>query len=586
MKSESMHSIDRRSLLGAGLATAATVALADGVPAFASDASDGASGALVPGTYTVTVPSIKGDMTVAVSFSEDAITDIHVTSCVDSAVIKDVAIETYAPKIVEQQNIEVDTIAGCTMTCLAIESAVEQAIEQAGGNVDDFKKGSDAVTDKQQGDAESYDIVVIGAGAAGLSAALTAARDESAPSVLLLEKQAFIGGCYRVCGGGMWTMGADINEWVGQDCSAEELIDFMQKRSGDNEINTEIWTKVHDISGEIFMYLWENGVGFNPLTWTLGNPDSQIPCFWTLRHGDIAWEDVVSGWSDQEKLIVDRAGVETRVNSKVTGLVHDGNKVTGVTVEDLEKTYTVNAGKVIIATGGFTQNSEYREQYAPEFANAFAFTPAGDTGDGITMTRELDVPVVGTGMMGLMGLNPSLGYYGEFGSLVWLPQVSVNAEGELVDLPNTFYGDTLALLCEQTGGCAYGIFDSTSDVLERLEKAVDKGYVDKYDTLEDLAADKGIDSAAMLETVGDAVAEAPFYCLEIRPLFIGSIPGLQVNDNLQVLNSSGEVIENLYAAGMVMFGNVFDIAYPSSGTGIGTSHYTGALAARDAVANL
>ena len=68
------------------------------------------------------------------------------------------------------------------------------------------------------------------------------------------------------------------------------------------------------------------------------------------------------------------------------------------------------------------------------------------------------------------------------------------------------------------------------------------------------------------------------------PAFIGSIPGLKVDSTCHVLNSAGEAVENLYAAGMVMFGNVFNVAYPSSGTGVGVSHYTGAIAARDAVA--
>lgn len=573
-----MHTMTRRNLIAAAAGSAA-VAVANAGIALAEEPS-----ALNPGTYTVTVDSIKGTMTVAVSFSESAITDVHVLECNDSDVIKDVAIASVSARIVEQQNIEVDGATGATFTSLALKNAVSQAIELAGGDVAAFEKGSDAVAEKAQGETEEFDLVVIGAGAAGLAAAITAAREEAAPSVLLLEKQAFVGGCYRVCGGGMWAMGAPINEWVGQDCTTEELVKFMQGRSGDNEIDVELWGNIHDISSDVFMYMIKQGVAVNPLTWTLGNPNSQIPCFWTSRHADIAWEDVVSGWSDQEHLIAERLGVQTRLNSRVTELVVTDGAVTGVVVEDGQSIYQVNAKKVIIATGGFTQSSEYRDEYAADYADAFAFTSAGDTGDGITMTRDLDVPVVGEGMMGLMGLNPSLGYYGEFGSLVWLPQVDVNAEGEKVDIANTFYGDTLALICQQTDGVVYGIFDATSPVAERLEKAVAAGYATSYGTVEDLAADKGIAVDACVASCKDAVCQAPYYCLEIRPLFIGSIPGLKVDSTCHVLNSAGEAVENLYAAGMVMFGNVFNVAYPSSGTGVGVSHYTGAIAARDAVA--
>ena len=256
-----MHTMTRRNLIAAAAGSAA-VAVANAGIALAEESS-----ALNPGTYTVTVDSIKGVMTVAVSFSESAITDVHVLECNDSEVIKDVAIASVSARIVEQQNIEVDGATGATFTSLALKNAVSQAIELAGGDVAAFEKGSDAVAEKAQGETEEFDLVVIGAGAAGLSAAITAAREEVAPSVLLLEKQAFVGGCYRVCGGGMWAMGAPINEWVGQDCTTEELVKFMQGRSGDNEIDVELWGNIHDISSDVFMYMIEQGVAVNPLTW-------------------------------------------------------------------------------------------------------------------------------------------------------------------------------------------------------------------------------------------------------------------------------------------------------------------------------
>ena len=69
-------------------------------------------------------------------------------------------------------------------------------------------------------------------------------------------------------------------------------------------------------------------------------------------------------------------------------------------------------------------------------------------------------------------------------------------------------------------------------------------------------------------------------------MFIGSTPGLKVNSSCQVEDGSGEVVENLYVAGMAMFGNVFNVAYPCSGTGEGSSSYTGAVAASAILASL
>ena len=263
--------------------------------------------------------------------------------------------------------------------------------------------------------------------------------------------------------------------------------------------------------------------------------------------------------------------------------IADG-KVCGVKVEDAEKAYQIKADKVLLCCGGFTRNTDLIEQYAPEYVDAFAFTGAGSTGDGITMTQDLGAQVVGTGMMGLFGLNPALGYYGKFGNLVWQTTVTLNAEGATFGMEGAFYGKTLKLLLDQTDACGYGIADATSSCAERFEEAVEAGYVRKYDTVEELAAGEGMPEDACVASVAEAgLSEAPFYVITKRPLFIGSIPGLKVSSTCEVLGEGDEPIEGLYAAGELIFGNVFDNAYPCSGTGVGTSCYTGTVAAKAAL---
>ena len=91
---------------------------------------------------------------------------------------------------------------------------------------------------------------------------------------------------------------------------------------------------------------------------------------------------------------------------------------------------------------------------------------------------------------------------------------------------------------------------------------------------------KAVFAAAEAELAG-----APYYAATIRPLFIGSIPGLRVDANCRVL-ANGEPIENLYAAGELIFSNVFQDHYPASGSGMGTSTYTGAIAADTAIGDM
>ena len=222
-------------------------------------------------------------------------------------------------------------------------------------------------------------------------------------------------------------------------------------------------------------------------------------------------------------------------------------------------------------------------EYAPDFVNAFAMTGAGSTGDGITMTRELGAQVIGEGMMGLMGTNMQYGYYGPIGNLVWLTKMIVNKEGVTFGMDSAFYSETLALLLQQTDSMGIGVFDGTTELTERLDMAVAANVAKKFDTLDELAEGYGIDTQALAATAeAQGVAEGPYYGLPIKPLFIGSIPGLKVDADCRVLNADDQPVENLLAAGELIFGNLFAVRYPASGTGIGMSTYTGALAAKTA----
>lgn len=570
--------LSRRSFVS-GAAVAAGVAAAAGLTAGkAALASQTAEG----DTYVAVEASMKGDITVFTTVSDGKIVSVQVLDDIDSPVIRDAAIEKVCAEVVECQSVNVDAASGATITSMAILSGVSDALEAAGLDAADFQAEQPAV-ELAQGEAEEADVVVVGAGMSGLAAAIEAAR--SGAKVVVLEKLAYIGGSTRVCGGGLWAMGSSVNERAGQDCSLEDYVQFMSDWSAPTELNTDLLANIREVSGATFDYLYDWGLPVAASSWTLGNPEAQLPCFWSTAGIGTAWETGNSGVADFMCTRAKQDGAEVRLLSRVSGLVVEDGKVTGVKVEDAEKAYEIHAPKVILCSGGFTRNADLIEKYAPEYADAFAFTGAGCTGDGLTMTEELGVQVVGTGMMGLFGVNPGLGYYGKYGNLVWQTVVTVNAEGETFGMEEAFYGKTLKLLLDQTDACGYGIADATSACADRFEEAVEAGYVRKYDTVEDLAAGEGIDADVCVKTVADAgLAQAPFYCITKRPLFIGSIPGLKVSANCEVLGSDDAPIEGLYAAGELIFGNVFNNAYPCSGTGVGTSCYSGTVAAKAALA--
>ena len=539
----------------------------------------------VSGTFTGTARAMKGDLTVEVDLDNGTITDVRVVDTVDTLGIKDAAIASVPKRIVEQQNIDVDAVTGATMTSFGIKGAVKAALTEAGVDLAQYQKGSDAVTEKQEAETQTADIVIVGSGISGLSASIEAKRTNPDLNVVVLERNAYTGGSSRVCGGGIWVVGSEHNKEVEIDPTLDEFIDFFQTQSGENaELNTELMTNIYNISAKVFDYFYENGLPTDPAGVSLGHPDSKLPVFWSTfnkvgRGGESQYVDYV-------QKMAEALDVDIRLENKVLSLVTDGKTVTGVQVETPDSFYQLNASKVILCTGGFTQNRDLIGEYAPDYLGSLQFTGPGGKGDGHKWAVELGGEVFGTGMMGLQGFNLNIGYYGEVGTLSGNPDLIVNLDTERFEFASLFYGYKLKQLLDQPDSQAVGIYGTTEERQEALEKGVTMGWIKKFDTLEDLAAEFKLDTEKLESAAAEAeLAGAPYYAATIRPLFIGSIPGLRVDANCRVL-ANGEPIENLYAAGELIFSNVFQDHYPASGSGMGTSTYTGAIAADTAIGDM
>ena len=524
----------------------------------------------VSGTFTGTARAMKGDLTVEVDLDNGTITDVRVVDTVDTLGIKDAAIASVPKRIVEQQNIDVDAVTGATMTSFGIKGAVKAALTEAGVDLAQYQKGSDAVTEKQEAETQTADIVIVGSGISGLSASIEAKRTNPDLNVVVLERNAYTGGSSRVCGGGIWVVGSEHNKEVEIDPTLDEFIDFFQTQSGENaELNTELMTNIYNISAKVFDYFYENGLPTDPAGVSLGHPDSKLPVFWSTfnkvgRGGESQYVDYV-------QKMAEALDVDIRLENKVLSLVTDGKTVTGVQVETPDSFYQLNASKVILCTGGFTQNRDLIGEYAPDYLGSLQFTGPGGKGEGHKWAVELGGEVFGTGMMGLQGFNLNIGYYGEVGTLSGNPDLIVNLDTERFEFASLFYGYKLKQLLDQPDSQAVGIYGTTEERQEALEKGVTMGWIKKFDTMEDLAAEFKLDTEKLESAAAEAeLAGAPYYAATIRPLFIGSIPGLRVDANCRVL-ANGEPIENLYAAGELIFSNVFQDHYPASGSGMGTS---------------
>jgi fumarate reductase flavoprotein subunit len=534
---------------------------------------------------------MRGPLTVTVTVSQKRIENLILASSEDSAGIIERAVEGVRAQVLENQTLNVDTVTGATVSCGAILKAARDAISQAGAGPSDFSQPLGTAKPVSLRD-EEYDVVVVGSGLTGLSAAMKLGA--GGVKVLVLEKLAYTGGSSRHAGGGILSTGSRINRTLGQDCTLDEFISFYEQRSG-KQLNRPLLEEIYKVSGPTFDYFVERGIPVDLASPRPGHPDTKLPVFFAYINKNTPYETGYGGKqiADFMLLLAVQNGAEVRTNANVVSLIVENGSVMGVEVESPAGKYKVWAKNTILATGGFTQNPEMVERYAPEYAGTFPFTGAGSHGDGITMTENLDTVITGEGMMGLVGFNPNIGYYGEYGSLssvflasvsdytaqVTAPNLFVNKRGESLEMRDIYYSALLPFVYKQPGKIVYGITSASDAAASRLEAGVARGVAVKAGSASDLAVTFGIDAGALNAEVARQNLTPPLYGVPMRPLFIGSIPGLVVGRHCEVLNSRGAVIPNLYAGGELIFGNLFDKLYPASGTGLGFAAYTGVVAA-------
>ncbi len=579
-------------------ATAKAVALAKGEMAETAIA-------LNPGTYTATKEGFqRKHVTVSVTVDENSIQDVQIIECTDNPItIAGTPCRDLPPDILKFQTYNVDGVTGATFTSNAIRSAVRDCLDQAGGS--EAFSASVEHTDLIQGEDSNTDILVIGGGAAGMTAAIEAYTGEnigepSGLNVILIEKAGFLGGTAAVSGGSRYfytdETGAYDDAWLDKVVESEKaaLQPYMNM-----PFNEELMRCIAAALPRANKLLDDAGVVSEP-SW--GGYLTFMPCD---DHQEPRWNGSYLAYA-VDKFIPDTT-IDLRLNTRAMSLItDDSGAVIGANVQDKTSTYNIYAKKVIMACGDFAHNPEMIEQYAPEFVGATPFSEGTNTGDGLRMATEIGAVPIGNTMMGTLGVDVINDYAPVFLNYGAGRSMFVNKNGERFcneTKPGyVAYHDVML----QDGKTGWGIVDSNNPQVDALIKTTTPEYVFMADTLEELAEILGIPAENLMTTVdryngmirdGEdidygtaledmrAIEEGPFYAFELVPLTLTSLVGVKVDGNCRLLREDGSVIPNVFGAGnMILGGNL--VSYYVSGHGVGTALYSGDLAAQTAKAEI
>ena len=572
------------------------------------------SDAGVSGDFTATAKGFGGDVSVTLTLTDGAITGCTAEGKEETQGVGSEAIAKMPGEIAESGSIAVDGVSGATITSTAIKEAAAAALTAAGLNPDDYKTAveNNATAEDSTVDA---DVVVVGAGGAGMTAAITAAAEGK--NVVILESQSMVGGNSVRATGGMnagKTVYQDENEF-GESAGVEKTLKTAAEKYADNETITALAKTVSEQWAayqanptgyfdsvelmELDTMIGGKGINDPELVETLcANSADAID--WLDEHG-ITLHNVSSFGGASVKRIhrpvnaegktvsvgsymipllqenCEKAGVKMMLDTTATEILTDANgaavgvKATGASGE----TVTVNAKAVVLASGGFGANLDMVVKYKPELKGFMTTNAPGIQGQGIEMAQAIGAATVD---MDQIQIHPTV----EANTAALITEglrgdgaILINEEGQrFIDEVGTRDVVSAAEIA-QTGSYSWLVVDQAmADASSVIQGYIKKGYTVTGATYEELGKAMGVDAAAFAETMekwngyveakndpdfgrtsfANPLNTAPYYAVKVTAGVHHTMGGLKINANTEVLNEKGEVIPGLFAAGEVTGG--------------------------------
>ncbi len=567
----------------------------------------------VSGTFEGTAKGFGGDVTVTLTLTDGVITDAQAAGPDETQGIGSKAIESLPAEIVANNSIAVDGVSGATFSSNAVKEAAEAALVAAGVDAEAYKTA--VAAEKAEDATYDADVVIVGAGGAGMVAAITAAQ--AGKSVVLVEGQSVVGGNSVRATGGMnaaKTPAQDENTF-GESAGVEKTLASAASTYADNADITALAAAVtaqweaYQANPEGYFDSVElmeldamvGGKGLNniDLVKTLcENSADSIEWLKTLNinltsvgaFGGASVKRIHRPVDENGKTLSVGAYMVPLLEQSVNGydnitlltstlantiLTKDGAAVGIVATGKDGETVTVNAKAVLLATGGFGANSAMVEQYKPELAGFMTTNAAGAQGQGIVMAEAVGAATVD---MEQIQIHPTV----QFDTAALITEglrgdgaILVNAEGKrFIDEVGTRDVVSAAEIA-QTGSYSWLVVDQAMvDASTVIQGYIKKGYTFTGNTYEELAEAIGVDAAAFAETMNtwngyveakndpdfgrtsfaNQLNTAPYYAIKVSAGVHHTMGGLKINTSAEVLDTNGNAIPGLFAAGEVTGG--------------------------------
>lgn len=527
------------------------------------------------GTYVGSSEGYGGPVKVQVKTSDSKIESVTVLENKETKGISDHALKTIPEDIVKYQSLAVDTVGGATMTSKAIINAATIALQASGANMNALSKKVEKVKEEVVIDKEA-EVVIIGAGGAGLAAGVSA-YENGAKSVIILEKMPIIGGNTIRSGGAMNAVNPEKQKKQGIEDSIEKHT--TQTWEGGNKVaNIKL---VETLTGNALDGInWLNGYG---LKWK-DEVGAVIGSMWTRTN--YTYDVLGTGYISTLEKAFKNYGGKILLETEAVKLIEKDDRIVGVIAKDKSGKEIEFTGEkaIIVATGGYAASFDMVSEYLDDGVYRDGDIPAtiettnhpGATGDGIILAKEVGGNVIDMEHVQLLPMPAD-----RFGPTIDVDHVIfVNKDGKRYVKEDGRRDEICLATFAQKDGQYYMINDSQIIPANRktgssqdLDELIRKGLVIEAPTLKDLAKATNLDEATLVETInnfnksvdkksdefgrkiwGNKIEKGPFYATLRFPALHHTMGGVEINEEAQVLGANGKPIAGLFAAGEVTGG--------------------------------